>query len=136
MRNSKFLWIIIAIMVLMDLYVFQALKTVLHSNSPRTRYIVFGIYWTISIAAIVLLILLPTLNYTNWPKWIRTYLFATVVGLFFSKLIACLFFLVDDVRRVGMWLIGKLFSNPSVEISDDSKGITRSVFMSWLGLAV
>jgi len=34
-----------------------------------------------------------------------------------------------------MWIIGKLFSNPSVEISDASEGITRSVFLSWLGIA-
>lgn len=135
MRNSKFLWIIVAIMVLMDLYVFQALKTIVHPNSTRTRYIVFGIYWTISIAAIILLLVLPYLNYTSWPKSLRTYVFATVVGLFFAKLIACLFFLIDDVRRGGMWLLGKLFSNPSVEISNNPQGITRSVFMSWLGLA-
>lgn len=134
MRSSKFLWIILAIMLLMDLYVFQALKTVVQSYSTRARYIVFGIYWAISIAAIVLLLVLPYVNYGNWPKSLRTYLFATVVGLFFSKLIACLFFVVDDVRRGGMWLIGKLFSNPSVEITDAPQGITRSAFMSWIGL--
>jgi predicted MPP superfamily phosphohydrolase len=78
---------------------------------------------------------LPYLNYGNWPKSLRTYLFATVVGLFFSKLIASLFFVVDDVRRGMMWLIGKLFSNPSVEISENPEGITRSAFLNWFGLA-
>jgi predicted MPP superfamily phosphohydrolase len=135
MRNTRFLWIIVAITILLDIYVFQALKTVSHNLSPKSRYIIYAIYWTLSIAAIVLLLVLPYVNYTNWPKSLRTYLFATLVGLFFAKVIASLFFLVDDVRRAGMWLIGKLFSNPSVEISDSSHGITRSVFMSWLGLA-
>jgi hypothetical protein len=34
-----------------------------------------------------------------------------------------------------MWIIGKLFSNPSVPINESAEGITRSTFMSWLGLA-
>jgi uncharacterized protein len=135
MRSSRFLWIIIAITVLLDIYVFQAIKTVSHSLSPRGRNVLYGIYWTLSLATLFLLILLPYVNYNSWPKTVRTYLFATLVGLFFAKVIASLFFLVDDVRRGGMWMIGKLFSNPSVEISDSSQGITRSVFLSWLGLA-
>jgi predicted MPP superfamily phosphohydrolase len=135
MRSTRFLWIIVAITILLDIYVFQALKAVSHNLSPKSRYIIYAIYWALSIAAIGLLLVLPYVNYTNWPKSVRTYLFATLVGLFFAKVIASLFFFVDDVRRAGMWLIGKLFSNPSVEISDSSQGITRSVFMSWLGLA-
>lgn len=35
-----------------------------------------------------------------------------------------------------MWVIGKLFSNPSIKVSQSSEGITRSTFLSWLGLAV
>lgn len=35
-----------------------------------------------------------------------------------------------------MWIVGKLFSNPSVDISESAEGITRSAFMSWLGIAV
>jgi predicted MPP superfamily phosphohydrolase len=135
MRSAKFLWIIVAIMALMDIYVFQALKTVCQSLSPRSKTIIYGLYWTLSIVTLLLLIFLPSLNYNNWPKTLRTYLFATIVGLFFAKLVACIFFLIDDVRRAGMWLIGKLFSNPSVEISNTDQGITRSVFLSWFGLA-
>lgn len=135
MRNSGFLWIIVIIMAVLDMYVFQVIKAVSQSVSPRVRIIIFAIYWILSVSALLLLILLPYLNYENWPKSLRTYLFATVVGLFFSKLIACLFFLIDDVRRGVMWIIGKLFSNPSVEISENTEGITRSVFVSWLGLA-
>ncbi len=135
MRNSGFLWIIVVIMTILDIYVFQVVKSVSQSLSPRIRVTVFAIYWIISILTLVLLIVLPYLNYGNWPKSLRTYLFATVVGLFFSKLIASLFFVVDDVRRGMMWLIGKLFSNPSVEISENPEGITRSAFLNWFGLA-
>jgi len=135
MRNPGFLWVMIGILAVLEIYVFQAIRVVA-PTSPKLRYTVFGIYWLISIACIGILILLPYINYENWPRTTRTYVFATVVGLFFSKLLASIFIAVDDIRRGCMWIIGKLFSNPSVEISQASEGITRSTFLSWLGLAV
>ncbi|MEJ7766516.1 MAG: metallophosphoesterase, partial [Chitinophagaceae bacterium] len=136
MRNSGFLWIIVAIMAVLNIYVFQPVKMVSQSASPRTRFIIFIVYWALSVAILLILLLLPFLNYENWPKPLRTYLFAMVVGLFFSELIASVFFFIDDVRRAMMWVVGKLFSNPSVEISQDADGITRSTFLSWLGLGL
>jgi len=135
MRNSGFLWVIAAIMVVLDIYVFQAVKMVSQAASAKMKLFIFSAYWTVSIICVLLLILLPYVNYAGWPKTVRTYLFATLVGLFFAKLIGSMFFAVDDIRRGAMWIIGKLFSNPSVEVSQGQEGITRSVFLSWLGLA-
>jgi predicted MPP superfamily phosphohydrolase len=135
MRNSGFWWVIIGIMIILDIYVYQAIKVVLPEHSPKTRLIIIILYWLVSITVIGVLIMMPFINFDNWPRGIRTYLFATTVGLFFAKLIVSIFLALDDIRRGGMWVIGKLFSNPSVEITQASDGITRSAFLSWLGLA-
>ena len=124
-----------AIMAILDIYVFQVVRSISQTASPKIRITIFAIYWTLSLSALLLLILLPYLNYENWPRSVRTYLFAMVVGLFFAKLVSSMFFLIDDVRRGAMWMIGKLFSNPSVEISEEPEGITRSAFLNWIGLA-
>jgi len=42
------------------------------------------------------------------PKKVRTYLFATVIGLFLAKFFAIVFFLADDIRRLIQWVAGKL----------------------------
>lgn len=136
MRNTGIIWIIAAILGLMDIYIFQVVRMLAQTASPRLRMIIYSAYWIISLSTLLLMLILPYLNYSNWPKPVRTYLFAVIVGLFFSKLIASIFFLIDDIRRGMMWLIGKLFSNPAVAISDGAEGITRSVFLSWLGVAV
>ena len=136
MRNPGFLWVIVAIMLLLDIYIFQVVKWLVPATSPRLRMAVFIIYWVLSVAVLGILIALPYMNYEAWPKTIRTYVFATIVGLFFSKLIASMFFAIDDIRRASTWIIGKLFSNPSVPVSPTSEGITRSTFLSWLGLAI
>jgi len=135
MRNTGFLWIIIGIMVVLDFYVFQAVKTISSGATPRVKTIIYGAYWTISFCTVLLLILLPYINYENWPKAVRTYLFATVVGLFFAKLVAVIFFLLDDIRRVIQWASGKLFFRNTEAEGFSSGGISRSVFLSWLGLA-
>ena len=135
MRNTGFLWIIIGIMVVLDFYVFQAVKTISSGATPRVRTIIYGAYWTISACTVLLLILLPYINYENWPKAVRTYLFATIVGLFFAKLVAVIFFLLDDIRRVIQWASGKLFFRNTEAEGFSSGGISRSVFLSWLGLA-
>ncbi len=114
MRSTGFLLIIAAILAVMDLYVFQIVKSLCQGASPKVRVAVFMAYWLLSASVLLLLVLMPYLHYDNWPKPVKTYLFAIIVGLFFSKLVASLFFLLDDVRRAMMWMIGKLFTLTSL----------------------
>jgi predicted MPP superfamily phosphohydrolase len=90
-------------------------------------------YWVISVLSLALILLLPYTKFETWPKLLRTYLFAAVVGLFFSKIIASLFFAVDDIRRGSVWLANK-FSSKAVATTVAADGISRSAFLSWAGL--
>jgi predicted MPP superfamily phosphohydrolase len=135
MRNPAFFWIVLGIMLLLDTYVFQAIKMVSHSASPRTRTIIYAVYWTISILAVIAFLLFVLTGPETFPKKLRTYLFATVIGLFLGKLIAVVFFLVDDIRRLIQWVTGKLFFRNTEGEQLTGDGISRSAFLSWLGLA-
>ena len=134
MRNGRFLWMIIALAVLLDFYIFQAIKTVSQGASTRTRLILFAGYWTVSVVTIVLFALLPYL-FTHPGSKLRNYLFATLLGLFFAKLLAAVFFLVDDIRRLIESFV-RLFVHSAKPAQDGAESISRSVFMSWLGLGV
>lgn len=134
MRSPTFVLIFLAIMILLDTYVFQAIKVVSSSASPKTKTIIYSVYWAISILAIIGFLIFVLTGPDFLPKKVRTYLFATVVGLFFGKLISVIFFLVDDVRRLIQWVTGKLFFRDT-EGEQLSEGISRSTFLSWLGLA-
>lgn len=134
MRNSGFIWVIAAIMVMLDIYVYQVIKSVLPASSPRLRMAIIITYWVISVVSIALIVLLPYTKFETWPKLLRTYLFAAVVGLFFSKIIASLFFAIDDIRRGSVWLASR-FSNKAVTTTVEESGrINRSAFLSWAGL--
>jgi uncharacterized protein len=135
MRNSPFWWILVSAMVIIDIYFFQALKSITQSASGRTRTIIYSGYWVLSVSAILILILLPYLHLDKQLKFIRTILFALIAGLFFAKLIACLFFLADDIRRVVQWVGGKLFfAKTEGEDLQSGETISRSVFFSWAGM--
>jgi uncharacterized protein len=135
MRSSP-IWLILAgFMILLDLYVFQIIKTVSH-GSTKARSIIFTSYWIISIAALVILFLLPLLRLDNYSKGVRSSVFAIIIGLFLAKLIASVFFLVDDIRRVIQWLVGKVLFRGTEGEQIEEESISRSVFLSWLGLAV
>ncbi|HCL84024.1 MAG TPA: metallophosphatase [Chitinophagaceae bacterium] len=136
MRNAGFFWIMALLMLLVDLYVFQIVKMLCLGSSPRLKSIIMTGYWTVSIAVIIFFLFLPFLNTERWPKNLRNYVFATIIGFFFAKLLASVFFLVDDLRRALQWAVGKIFFRNTEGENQVKDGISRSVFLSWLGIGI
>jgi uncharacterized protein len=135
MRRMSFVWIIIVLTVGLDQYVYQVIKTLTQGFSARGKMIIFGGYWGVSITALILFAIIPFLNVNEWSK-LRNYLFFTFMGLFIAKLLASVFFLVDDIRRLLQWAAGKIFFNGTEGENMNSDRISRSAFLSWLGLGV
>ena len=122
-------------MIIIDIYFFQALKIVSGAASGRTKTIIYTSYWALSIAAVVILIILPYIHFEKQSRFLRTTIFAMISGLFFAKLIASVFFLIDDIRRGVQWVAGKLFfSKTEGEDLQSGETISRSAFLSWAGM--
>ena len=134
MRTPTGAFIFVAIMLLVDTYMFQIIKSLSQSASPKTKTIIYSVYWGITVLAVVGFLLFVFTGPDFLPKKIRTYLFAIIVGLFLSKIIAGIFFLVDDIRRGVQWLAGKLFQQDTVADNIGQEKISRSSFLSWLGI--
>lgn len=136
MRRFSGSWIFIIIILLIDLYVFQAVKLTVQTATPKIKFIVYGLYWAVSAVVVITLAVMPYINLDNWPKSFRTYWMAIIIGLFLSKALTVIFLVADDLRRVLQWGGGKLFYQYVQGEPFKGAGISRSVFMSWLGLAV
>ena len=134
MRNSGVLWILMAIMLMMDIYIYQVIRSLTQHAGPKVKLAVTIIYWLVAIAALAVMLAIPYLNEQNFSRAARTYLFAILVGLFFSQLVASVFFLVDDIRRGITWVVQK-FQHRSTD-SGSGEPISRSAFLSWLGVGV
>ncbi len=135
MRTPAGVVIFITLMLLLDTYFFQAIKTVMQASSPKAKAIVYSIYWTITAVSIIGFLLFIYTEQNFLGKKIRTYLFATIIGLFLAKLSALIFLLADDLRRAIQWLAGKLFFNNTEGAALSDEGISRSAFLSWMGIA-
>ena len=135
MRTPTGVLIFLSIMIALDIYVFQAIKVVCQTSSPKTKLIVYSIFWLITVISVAGFLILALTSHNFMPHKFRTYLFAVIIGLFLAKLFSIFFFLIDDVRRILQWIIGKLIYNDKNDQSIQGDGITRSVFLSWLGLA-
>ena len=127
--------IFIVIILLIDLYIFQAVKAVSATSSSKTKTIIQAIYVGISILFIACFLLSTYAYSLSFPKIVRTYLFALVAALFVTKIAIVFFVAIDDVRRLFVWIISKFQSNTATAIDEGSDGISRSVFLSWVGLA-
>lgn len=136
MRNASTWWIIAAIMFLLDLYVFQALRTVTQNANERMRTIIHVSYWVVSGLTLLALLAFPYIYTLQTSKLFRNYVFAILVGLFFAKLVGVVFFVADDLRRGSIFLLGKLLPDTGARFMGEGSSIPRSTFLSWLGLGL
>ena len=137
MRSATSWWIIALVIFLLDLYVFQALKTVSQQGSERGRQAIFITYWVVSFFTIVTMLSFPYLQFLQTSKIFRNYVFAILIGLFLAKLIGSLFFVADDIRRGALVLMNKIFPLSGAQyMGPEGQGIPRSTFLSWLGLGL
>jgi hypothetical protein len=137
MRSATSWWIIALVIFLLDLYVFQALKTVSQQGSDRGRQAIYVTYWVVSFFTIATMLSFPYLQFLQTSKIFRNYVFAILIGLFLAKLIGSLFFVADDIRRGALVLMNKIFPLSGAQyMGPEGQGIPRSTFLSWLGLGL
>jgi len=137
MRSATSWWIIALVIFLLDLYVFQALKTVSQQGSDRGRQAIYVTYWVVSFFTIATMLSFPYLQFLQTSKIFRNYVFAILIGLFLAKLIGSLFFVADDIRRGALLLMNKIFPLSGAQyMGPEGQGIPRSTFLSWLGLGL
>ena len=129
--------VLLLILFAIDLYVFQGIK-VLHQNRPAsTQRTINMIYWAVAAFCLSVIILGNYFDWHQWNKMFRTYSFAVIVTVYFSKIFVVLFLVIDDVLRLFRWtgsVVSQTFFN-TVK-SGDGNGITRYQFISKLAFFI
>lgn len=121
------------VLVLLDLYFYQSIKTVLVNSTPFKKNLAFYSFWGFTLFSL-LLFLTPTIfTFNDFPKFIRVYVFAFVVMVIISKLIGTTFILLDDIIRLFCWVasyITKPVEIVSNEIAVNPHAISRLRFLN------
>ncbi|WP_307381101.1 metallophosphoesterase [Chitinophaga terrae (ex Kim and Jung 2007)] len=124
--------VLILFLIILDIYVFQALRALVYMSSPRVRTITYSSYWAVSGICILMVAILPYINWAHWPNTVKSYLLAVFIGLVLAKLFVVVFLLIDDIRRAIVFLVRKFGSASAAAPAEN--GINRSQFLVKLGL--
>jgi len=126
--------IILGLLVLVDIYFFQSVKTVTTSWSPSKQLLTTKIYWAVSLLSFAFIVFsLLTWQHPLFSKIIYQYIFCFIFILLISKITGSLFLLVDDLQRGFRWL-GGFFNLGIAGGSGTGQSISRAKFLSMTAL--
>lgn len=131
--------IFLAVVFVIDLYVFQAVRLVTRNLSPVQSKWIHLSYWSITAFTFIVLLTGTFIDWHTWPKPLRSYAFAMVVIFFLSKIFVVLFLLIDDITRLFRWLFANIYEkvyDKPVGTPDAVIKISRSDFIVKLGLII
>jgi len=126
---------ILILILCIDLYSFQAIKTIGHNLDNGPRKLLYSIFWFITGLVMIMLITSMFKQFMTWPKAIRVYLTGFMMVVYVCKLIIVIFLLADDGIRLGKWIYS-LFATEREIIAPKDPQITRSLFISQTALVV
>jgi predicted MPP superfamily phosphohydrolase len=127
------------ILIFIDLYFYQAVRTVMAGSARKN--LVFYIYWGFTVLSFLIFLTPTFIPIQDWPKFVRVYLFAFVLMVLISKIIGSLFLAVDDIIRLFRWIGSYFVKAPEPlegEILKDPHAISRLKFLNYVavGMAV
>ena len=124
MSRIYFLGVVAVLYVLLDVYIYQAIRIAISDLSPILRRTIVGAYFGFSILLFIGILVYNQLD----PKFfqgLRLFITTSFFIVLLGKLVTGLFIVFDDVRRLVVYLAGSL--PQSAEKSVDA---SRSEFLS------
>ncbi|MFC2125116.1 metallophosphoesterase [Bacteroidota bacterium] len=118
------------ILLLIDLYVFQAFKVIAMDFSPAARKITYITYWGITGLVLTGYLVYNFGNPDAYPRTARAFMLVGVFMFYFAKIFALDFLLIDDVIRLGKWVVSLFSSGHQTAIDPGSQQIPRSEFLA------
>ncbi|MFA0962960.1 metallophosphoesterase [Roseivirga sp. BDSF3-8] len=110
---SRGLWIalVVAFLILIDIYVFQAVRVMAESWSLMGRRIAYSVYWGLSILAVLGIFAAIVVDFEKY-RLLRYFIFSGIFANILGKVFASLFLGVDDIMRGVQW-VWQQFSPPA-----------------------
>ncbi|REJ82365.1 MAG: metallophosphoesterase [Bacteroidetes bacterium] len=118
--------LIILLLLLIDLYVFNGLKSLIQGSAISIKRFVTILFWSLTVISVMSIMSGQIIDWRTWPKMFRTFLFASIVILYLSKVFVLVFLMLDDLVRGGRYLVNLL----SALFEDKKEGVFQSPSIS------
>ena len=124
-----------SLVIAIDWYAWQGVRLLTSDWSLRSKSILKWIYWSWT-AAGFLFFLLFRMDLVHIPPAVLRIVSSIIFMVFFGKLFWCIFLLADDVLRIFRWIWSMIAVKPSEMAGEQTEGISRLKFLSWVGMGV
>jgi uncharacterized protein len=114
--------------LVIDYYVFQAIKIVSEDCSPVSKNIVRIGFWVPTVLSIGALLWWTLGDPYQVSAGTRNWILTGLVAMYFSKVFAVVVLFIDDLYRGVRWLVSFFYKGPSGDLPGEA--ITRSEFLS------
>ena len=137
MPKTLMLPVAVLLFFLIDLYVYQAVKTVISDFQPTTIKYIKIVYWSFTALSISGFVYYHAGNPYLFGKTFRIFLLGSIFVNYFSKIFIVLFVFIDDLVRGGKFLYYKgqhIIAPETPPIYEET--LSRSTFLAKTGLVV
>src|SRR5436190_23643756 len=128
LTRLMFWFLFIAALVLIDVYVYQAIITITKDWTPVWRQVARYAYWTPTGIIIAALLYYVLGNPDNISHTARSFLLTGFFAIYVSKLFGVLVLFIDDLQRGIKWVARLFYRGGDGELPGDP--ISRSEFLS------
>ena len=132
--NPIWVFILILLVIIIDIYVFQAIRTSFSGSKPNTQRAAYIIYWLLSSFIYVAVIVISLKGYSDWHGWSKNIIVGMAQAVFIGKALILPFLLIDDIIRFFRWIFSFFGNAPQLEVQP--AGISRLQFLSRVGLVI
>lgn len=132
--------ILLGLFALAEYYAFIVVRNGLRSLPQAWRIALLVLYLLATLSAWAGVLFFRVIDWARLPHFARNIYIAFALGLTIGKLLILAVMLVDDLRRLVLWLINLFYTGgtkaPEVTDAVASRGISRSLFLSRLALGL
>jgi len=117
------------ILLIIDLYVFQAFRVMVKGKSLFRKKTIYLVYWGLTTIIFLAFLSYNLLPPSTFPHKFRYFMIVGTIIIYFAKLFSVVFLFVDDLIRFGRSLL-RAFTKKKVIDNSESSKITRSQFLA------
>lgn len=133
-------FIFLGLILAAEYYSFVVLKSAMRTFPQGWKQGLTVLYFLATAMVWAGLLFFRQINWAGLPHYVRNIYVAFALGLAVGKLLILAVMLIDDARRLILWLISLFFTGGTAEpvVIDDTRGngITRSVFLARVALGL
>ena len=126
------------ILLLIDIYVFQAIKLLSRNLGDTPRTIIYWGFWSITAFTFLVILLNSFIDLHKISRPFAVYSVAFIIAAYLAKIFIVLFLLIDDLIRLIRWVVSLFQKKKEVSgvIQTTGNRISRIEFLSQMGFVI